>query len=60
MARLELGGGGTTNKGKELLKQAYKRGSVSPVKNNSVINAIQAGCSRSTGSSKRADFPCGK
>lgn len=43
MARLESGGGGTTNKGKELLKQAYKRGSVSPVKNNSVINAIQAG-----------------
>ena len=43
MARLEAGGGGTTNKGKELLEQAYKRGSVSPVKNNSVINAIQAG-----------------
>ena len=43
MARLEAGGGGTTNKSKELLEQAYKRGSVSPVKNNSVINAIQAG-----------------
>lgn len=43
MARREAGGGGTTNKGKELLEQAYKRGSVSPVKNNSVINAIQAG-----------------
>lgn len=43
MARLEVGGGGTTNKGKELLEQAYKRGSVSPVKNKSVINAIQAG-----------------